>query len=225
MQTATKDLRERPWLSLGAACALLEINEATLRHWADNGVLRSFRTPGGHRRFSRQDIDAMTENGSRHLGDALGPPLDIDASVLRQIRRRLGGTRLNTPGWHAGFDESGRERMRDLGRRLLSLCVDSLSRRRQGEALAAARVLGQEHALEAASRGVPLPDAIQAFTFFRNAVLDAIKEALIRSGISIHDLGRCWHQLNRLTDEALLSLTRGYQRTQPKAATAQGAGR
>ena len=225
MQTATKDLKERHWLSLGAACALLEINEATLRHWADDGLVRSFRTPGGHRRFSRQDIDAMTENGRRYLGDALAPPVGIDASVLRQIRRRLGSTRLNTPDWHTGFDEPGRERMRDLGRRLVSLCVDSLSRRRQGEVLAAARVLGHEHAREAASRSMPLPDTIQAFTFFRNAVLDAIKEALIRSGISIHDLGRCWHQLNRLTDEALLSLTRGYQRTQPKTATARAVSR
>jgi excisionase family DNA binding protein len=225
MQTATKELKRRHWLSLGEACGLLEINEATLRHWADDGRVQSFRTPGGHRRFSREDIDALIDGGRRHPSDALTTPVDIDVSVRQQIRRRLSGARLNTPGWHTGFDESGRERMRELGGRLVSLCVDSLSHKRQGEALAAARVLGQEYAQEAASRSVSIPDTVQAFTFFRNAVLDAIKEALVRSGISTHDLGRCWHQLNRLTDEALLSLTRGYQRIYEKAVPSKGKSR
>ena len=221
MQTATKELKERHWLPLSEACGLLEINEATLRHWADDGILRFYRTPGGHRRFSREDIDALIDGGRRYPSEALAMPVDIDASVRQQIRRRLSGVRLNTPGWHTGFDEQGRERMRDLGGRLLSLCVDSLSHRRQVEGLAAARVLGQEYAQEAASRNVLLADSVQGFTFFRNTVLDAIKEVLVRSGISTHDLGRCWHQLNRLTDEALLSLTRGYQRIHEKTVPAR----
>ena len=43
------------------------------------------------------------------------------------------------------------------------------------------------------------------------AVLDAVKDALLKSHISAHDLGRCWRQLNRLTDEALVSLSQAYE--------------
>ena len=34
------------WLSLGEASRLLQVNEATLRQWADNGNVRVYRTPG-----------------------------------------------------------------------------------------------------------------------------------------------------------------------------------
>ena len=49
------------WISLGEASRLLQVNEATLRLWADNGHLRVYRTPGGHRRFSREDVIALTQ--------------------------------------------------------------------------------------------------------------------------------------------------------------------
>ena len=210
MVKAQEVSQEQRWLSLGLACSLLNINQSTLRHWADDGLVRAYRTPGGHRRFAREDIYALMDNGQRS-GGALAAQPDIDRMVLNQVRRRLLGARMNTPGWRTGFDAPGQERMRTLGRRLLQLCIDSLARGRQADVLAAARELGHDHGVAAASPGVPLTEAIQAFTFFRNAVLDAIKNELLRSGVSVRDLGRCWQQLDRLTDEALLGLTRAYQ--------------
>ena len=47
------------WITLGQACKLLGVNESTLRRWADAGHVRSFRTPGGHRRFSEEDLRVL----------------------------------------------------------------------------------------------------------------------------------------------------------------------
>ena len=48
------------WLSLRGACHILDVSHTTLRQWADGGYLRVYRTPGGHRRFLRADVDAFT---------------------------------------------------------------------------------------------------------------------------------------------------------------------
>ncbi|MDP7469317.1 MAG: helix-turn-helix domain-containing protein, partial [Dehalococcoidia bacterium] len=47
------------WLPLGDARRLLAVSQATLRQWADGGYLRVYRTPGGHRRFLRDDVEAF----------------------------------------------------------------------------------------------------------------------------------------------------------------------
>lgn len=37
----------------------LGITEKTLRLWTDRGLIRVFRTPGGQRRYSVDDLDAF----------------------------------------------------------------------------------------------------------------------------------------------------------------------
>ena len=44
------------WLTLGAASGMLGVSESTIRRWADAGDIRSFRTPGGHRRILEDDL-------------------------------------------------------------------------------------------------------------------------------------------------------------------------
>jgi len=47
------------WLRLGEAAAALGVSHNTLRHWSDEGLVRCYRSPGGHRRYQRSDIDAL----------------------------------------------------------------------------------------------------------------------------------------------------------------------
>lgn len=197
----------RKWLSLGLARELLGVNEATLRQWADNGLVRAFRTPGGHRRFAAEDIQALVNNTS--AGPA-GHPAPDGAAVLPRIRRRVDGTRPAPPAWMALFDDAGQQRMRTLGRGLVDLCMDAVRSPSRRDLLKAATALGQEYGAEISGRGVSLAEAIEGFVFFRHATMDAIKPALQQSVQEAAVLGRVWQQLGRLTDEVLLGLTRAY---------------
>lgn len=38
---------------------LFGVDPSTVVRWADEGLLPFFRTPGGHRRFKRIDVDAL----------------------------------------------------------------------------------------------------------------------------------------------------------------------
>lgn len=46
-------------LGVPEVAGLLGVDEKTIRNWADTGRLQCWRTPGGHRRFRRADIDAL----------------------------------------------------------------------------------------------------------------------------------------------------------------------
>ena len=47
------------WLRLGDAAGALGVSITTLRRWSDSGKLRCYRSPGGHRRYRRCDIDEL----------------------------------------------------------------------------------------------------------------------------------------------------------------------
>ena len=165
-------VEEARWLSLGEACRLLEVNEATLRQWADNGYLRVYRTPGGHRRFWSHDVMELTGPPS----PAPQPNVDgaLEGSALRRIRRRLHQDKVARLLWYQSVEEEGRVRMRLFGRRLLSLLAqEPQQRRRRQDALSESNSLGREYGTEMAERGVPLSDTLEAFVFFRSLVLDS----------------------------------------------------
>jgi len=200
-------IHSRTWLSLGLARKLLNINEATLRQWADNGLIRTFRTPGGHRRFSSDDIRALFENT-----EGGNPrPLPTNQVVLPRIRRKLSTSAPHDTNWMSRFDDAAQEEMRFLGRELLDLCLTSLGHPRLADVLAKARSLGSRYVAVSDSQGIALPETVQAFIFFRGLMVEALKPALVKHcGNNTHELSRCWQQLNRITDEVLLTVTQAF---------------
>ena len=107
------------WLSLGPASRLMGVDPDTLRRWADAGRVRAFATPGGHRRFSRADLDRLVagrRSRTRSLA-ALGATSDRLARVYVRAYRDeapLSPDRLR-PG--------AREALRADGRRLVAVLL------------------------------------------------------------------------------------------------------
>ena len=172
---AMTQTKEDRWLSLGRACEILGINESTLRHWANTGRVRSFRTVGGHRRFSREDIYLLLQ---RSAVATEAKPETSAQSAVDKMRRRIQRRRAQPEQWLQHFDEEGRGHMRVLGRRLVALATEYMTqRRRRGELEEEARYLGLDYGRELASRKIGLGEAISAFIFFRNSLHESIKLA------------------------------------------------
>ncbi len=53
--------REPEWLTLGQAARYLGVAQSTIRKWSDSGRVRVYKTPGRHRRYRRDDLDAFLE--------------------------------------------------------------------------------------------------------------------------------------------------------------------
>lgn len=197
-------------MSLGQVSRTLDVNEATLRQWADRGRLPVYRTPGGHRRFLREDVEGLLHANPGHANGNPGagasaavaaptPPIpspvsaapDSEELALRRIRRKLGQLDPAAQTWLEGFQAEGRDRMRLFGRRLLSLLVqDGLTGRRgrrKDETLSESHLLGHEYGAAMADRAVSLSDSVQAFLFFRQAVVEAVPPERLRQVIEISD--------------------------------------
>ena len=192
-------------MSLGAVSRELGINDATLRQWADRGRLPVYRTPGGHRRFLREDVDALMREHPNGSQTAASVGNDPEGPVLRRIRRKLSQLDPAEQTWMQSFHAEGRDRMRLFGRRLLSLLLQTRLNgrgRRRGETLSETHMLGHEYGSEMAARGVPLTDSVQAFLFFRQAVVDAVQSDRLPQVIEI-------------SDRVLLGLVDAYSARQP----------
>ena len=199
------------WLSLREACNLLQVSQVTLRQWADAGHLRVYRTPGGHRRFAREDLLALTQQAP--TGTGAEAPDKLEDAALRRIRRRLSQEEVARQSWYQSVQEDGRDRMRLFGRRLLSLLLQGLPQRRASgrrqEVLAEALMLGHEYGAEMSERNVPLKDTVEAFIFFRTLVLDSTGN-------------RTWGPILELADQVLVGVVESYQKRMGDPANGKG---
>jgi excisionase family DNA binding protein len=46
-------------MSVGEAAAYLGVSPASLRKWSNSGLVPTYRTPGGQRRYSVEDLDSF----------------------------------------------------------------------------------------------------------------------------------------------------------------------
>lgn len=209
-------LREDPeafstrWITLGQACKLLGVNESTLRRWADAGHVRSFRTPGGHRRFSEDDLRSLTAGQG---GGGRQPYTSLNQLALSRIRRRLQRGRGHAaPPWYSGISEDDRERLRPLGRRLVALVSEYLTKgARRSRLIDEAREIGHEYGRELARDKLSLRDAVEAFTFFRKGLDDTAMEVAQKSDLSAEEAVEVWELLSNLADQVLLAITETYE--------------
>jgi excisionase family DNA binding protein len=56
------------WLTLGQAAKYLGVAQSTMRKWSDVGRVSAFYTPGGHRRYKREDLDQFLDRSGRAGG-------------------------------------------------------------------------------------------------------------------------------------------------------------
>ena len=198
IQTSNNRIVEKSqWLSLRDACRLLDVSNTTLRQWADNGYLRVYRTPGGHRRFLRDDVESFANAPEQAQEQSREDA--IEDSALRKIRRSLSRNDVVKQSWYQSVEEEGKDRMRLFGRRLLSLLLqESGPRRRRQELLEEARMLGREYGTEMSERGVSLKDTIEAFVFFRTMVLDSTNSG-------------AWNRIIEAADRVLVGMADPYQ--------------
>lgn len=185
------------WLSLKEACRLLQVTEVTLRQWANSGHVRVYRTPGGHRRFLREDVDTLTaQTPVQSPGESRER---LEDSALRRIRRRLSHEEVAKQTWYQSVQEEGRDRMRLFGRHLLSLLLQEAPPRRRQQAMSEALMLGHEYGTEMADRSVPIKDTVEAFIFFRTLVLDSTNT-------------KSWTQILKMADQVLVGVVESYQK-------------
>ena len=189
------------WVNLGRACEILGVNQSTVRRWADSGQIRCFRTPGGHRRFAEEDLLSLTREG---------PAGDLRSAAVSQIRRKLHAGRGET-GWYQEIEESEREALRPLGRRLVELVGEYIAGRRpRAEIEHEVDEIGRHYGALLVERDTPLLRAMEAFTFFRRSLDETAKQMAERNRMDAREAADARERIGGLADRVLLGVSAAY---------------
>ena len=203
------------WYSLGEASRLLGVHPATVRQWSDEGKLGAFRTPGGHRRFSRDEIDRLL--GSSPVRGAGLASYVVDVTVER-TRQGLPEA-LAHATWAQHMPEDDRARWRVAGRGLVALVAQLATQSElSDEQRATALAFGRDYGRTMARAQQALPDAVLAFLFFRDSLLETVLQLPETTGLQRSAMLQIVARVNGLLNSVLRAMMDAFEEAQPEPA-------
>jgi excisionase family DNA binding protein len=211
------------WMSLKDAAGVLQVHQATLRRWADNGDVPHMVTPGGHRRFLRDDLLAFAA-ARKVQGRPDAMPEAWASRAMEQARSELPAQA--GAQWMQGMDVAMRERHRAIGRKLMALTLQFLSSEDEmnsAHLLDEARAVGHEYGAANMEAGVSLSDSMQAALFFRDRLLDASLELPDTTRPRSSDQRKLLKRINTLLGVVQLALAEVYERAPARPSPASPA--
>jgi excisionase family DNA binding protein len=200
-------------VGISAASQILGISETTLRRWTDEGRIRVFVTPGGHRRYSANELRQFMR---AHRA------VDGTASVARQLQdtvpvhRTTARADMGSAPSTSQMPREAQDHLARSGRQLLDLVVRYVTQpAKRPETIQRAREIGHEHGAILAAQGFSLVDSLEAFVKHRTLLV----EAAARSARSGQMPGRravaAVALVTRVLDEALVALVAAHQDYRP----------
>lgn len=169
------------WITPKEASRMLGVHPTTLRLWTRQGKLPAYRTPGGHRRFDLRDIQRLLEEGQRQSQESVMHYAMEKALVV--ARDQIVGQLIPREHWYQHIPDDGRAYHRELGRRMLGLLVQYVARENSHDRIISeGRQVAAEMAVHNMRMGLSLTDAVRAFMYFRDSLIDALVPALNAPG-------------------------------------------
>ena len=93
MKTTVEDLKSKPYLTPNEVAQWMMVSPITVRGWAQKGMLQAEVTPGGHRRFRREEVERFARqwNPVGNRGPLRVLIVDDDRSVVGFLKELLEG--------------------------------------------------------------------------------------------------------------------------------------
>ena len=171
----------RRWMGLEEASRLLGISATTLRRWSDAGLVETFVTPGGHRRFDAASVAALLPGvGAHPTMERLGETPERMSQVYRRASER------RTLPWVDALDDSQRNAFREQGRIVASELLATLDASTESDRathLATASETAAHYGIAAAARGIPVSATVETFLQFRRPFLLELAAGARRRGL------------------------------------------
>lgn len=151
------------WMSIHEASSLMGVSSATLRRWSDAGRIRTFTTPGGHRRFSRSSVARLL-------------PAEATEPSSRARRREVSRVAREVPLF-TDLDPAVERTMRRHAQRIATALVasmEALTPDERASSLAEAESAAADCGVLAAGSGIGLRETVEALLGLRASYLQAL---------------------------------------------------
>jgi len=202
-------LSQRTLISISEASQILGVSEATLRQWTDEGKIRAFITPGGHRRFSRAEIRQFMGLQQRVHGiKDLVAELEGAATLHHEIAR----ANFSNTAWYGRLSKESQKRLAQYGRQLLNLVISYITEpSKREETIKLVHNTGSDFGEELAKQGLSLVDSLEAFILHRDPVVNSVTHLLKRREALNERAVEAIPLVTHIMDEALVSLVAAHQ--------------
>lgn len=193
-------------LGITKAANLLGVHPLTLRSWAEKGYISYYRTPGGHRRFKRNEL-------ARFLSD-MNQVEDGDELLITAARKAVHQAIQTLPQHHptvvlpAARQISSKEQrlsMRSVGRKLLGLTIQYIAAGADETVLEQGRTIGRTYGEFAGQNEMSVSETVATFNFFRDTIIESTFDSQ-SVGVGIDTSSpQLYRRLNLFFNEILLA--------------------
>ena len=196
-------------VGISEASKLLGVSEQALRQWTDEGRIKAFVTPGGHRRFSRVELKKFLSMQRKTLGIK---DLAIGLEETVPAHREMDASYLTKTAWSSKLDSYAQKGLALRGRNFLNLVIRLVTEpSRTDEIMVQVREAGRDFGDTLAQMGVPLTDSVQIFIQHRDPIVGAVIALMQKRGALSPRVAETNPLINRAMDEALVALVTAHQ--------------
>jgi excisionase family DNA binding protein len=203
------------WLSINEACAMLGVDQSTLRRWSDAGKVPVFRTPGGHRRYAESDLLALVGGSGRRPDRPRVMRQELTARSLSGFEEGFWqGARARR--WFRAFSPAKHDELRLLGRRLIDLAVRFAASPESADRtsfLDEGRQIGEQYGASSARAGLSSTEAVEAFLYFRSPVVRSVLGMIEEQGLAAKRAARVFVDIGQFMDQVLLAMVSAHEST------------
>jgi len=202
-------LAQESLLIISEASQLLGVSEAALRQWTDEGKIKAFITPGGHRRYARAELKKFMNSHQRMLGIK---DLVVELEDTAQLLRETSKASLNTTSSYNKLNEESKKHLAHLGRRLLNLIIKYVTEpSKREETIQLTRDVGHNLGETLAKLKLPLTDSVEAFLLHRDPIMNAATHLMRKREAFTGRVVEAIPLVAHIMDEALLALVAAHQ--------------
>ncbi|MBP8972647.1 MAG: helix-turn-helix domain-containing protein [Anaerolineae bacterium] len=199
------------WVSLGEAAQIIGVHPATIRNWAEQGELPYRRTPGGHRRFRRADLEQWL--ASNRITQPVEAQVLVQSALGRARMEMSDREALARQGWFGQLSPDAREIMRRQGLRLMDALIGYLANPAASSGRETAHDIGLTYGQLLKSQGLSLSQALEGYFYFVDFLVDSVVQlAETNTARSQAIWGATLHQVNLFTRVVLVSMVQIYER-------------
>jgi excisionase family DNA binding protein len=208
-------------VTISEASQFLGVSEAALRQWTDEGKIKAFITPGGHRRYSREELKKFSSTQPKMLGlKDLVVELEDTVDRHREIARAY----LKKIPWYGDLSPRSQEKLAEIGRSLLNLIIKYVAEpSRRKETLEQIKQVGASLGELLAQLQIPLSDSVEAFLVHREPIIGATTHLMKKREAFAGRIIGVIPMIGNAFDEALIALVSVHQSVRSEARDRQEA--
>jgi excisionase family DNA binding protein len=206
----TPDRPDEHWLTIHEACALLGVDQTTLRRWSDAGRIPVFRTIGGHRRYAESDVRALIDHNKQGGRSPRPAAPTVPVAPPPYLSEYLQGARDRQ--WFAAFDAGSLDELRVLGRDLVNLAMRYASEEPgapdRTAVIGEGQRIGVIYGQQSYAAGLTTAETVEAFLYFRFPVVFAAGSLVEQPDTPRDRVTRVFSDINQFMDRVLLATVR-----------------